>query len=138
MKVATVLSLPTQQQANTTKQLQRPRRRCFSWISAAVQLFILMSADEVMTDCCDQLLLGFKTPRLWVAQQCRSLTPPPTSRRGRHIYASFLENRRGGNKCTLRGGKSADQNRRTVCRPLSKTADQAAKRTGKLAAWCSV
>ena len=47
MKVATVLSLATQQQTNTTKQLERPRRG-FSWISAAVQLFILMSADEVM------------------------------------------------------------------------------------------
>ena len=63
------------------------------------------------TDCCDQLFPGFKTLRLWVAQQCRSSTPPPTSRRGRHISASFLDSRRGRNKWTLRGGKSADQNR---------------------------
>ena len=76
--------------------------------------------------------------RLWVGQQCTSLTPPPTSRRGRHISAWFLDSRRGGNKCTLRGGKSADQNRPQICRPLSKTADWAAKRTGKLLAWCSV
>ena len=61
-----------------------------------------MSVDEWWTDCCDQLFLGFKTPRLWVAQQCRSSTPPPTSRRGRHITASFLDGRRGGNKRTLR------------------------------------
>ena len=48
LSLVTVLSLLLQQQANTTKQLQRPRRRCISWISAAVQLFILMSVDEVM------------------------------------------------------------------------------------------
>ena len=36
-----------------------------------------------------KLFLGFKTPQLWVTQQCRSLTPPPTSARGRHISASF-------------------------------------------------
>ena len=85
------------------------------------------------TDCCDQLFPGFKTLRLWVAQQCRSSTPPPTSHRGRHVAASDLDSRRGGNKCTLRGGKSADQNRPPVCCLLSKTADRAAKRTGKLA-----
>ena len=61
------------------------------------------------TDCCDQLFPGFKTPRLWIAQQCRSLTPPPTSRRGRHIYASFLDRRQGRNKCSLRGGKLTEQ-----------------------------
>ena len=90
------------------------------------------------TDCCDQLFPGFKTPWLWVAQQCRSSTPPPTSRRGRQVAASFLDSRRGGNKCSLRGGKSVDQNRPPICRPLSKTVDKAAKRTGRLAAWCSV
>ena len=41
------------------------------------------------TDCCDQPFLGFKTPRLWVQQQCRSLTPLPTSRRSPHISASI-------------------------------------------------
>ena len=61
------------------------------------------------TDCCDQLFHGFKTPWLWVTQQCRSLIPPPTSRRGWHIAASFLDGRRGGNKCTPRGGKSATE-----------------------------
>ena len=90
------------------------------------------------TDCCDQLFPGFKTPRLWVAQQCRLLTPPPTSLRGRHISASFSNSRRDGNKCTLRGGKSADQIRPPICWPLSKTVDQDAKRTCKLVAWCSV
>ena len=63
------------------------------------------------TVCCDQLFLGFKPPRLWVAQQCWSWTPLPTSRRGRHIAASFLDSRQGGNMCTLRGGKLVDQNR---------------------------
>ena len=47
LKVATILSLQTQQQANTTKQLQRSRRCCISWISATVQLLMLMSVDEM-------------------------------------------------------------------------------------------
>ena len=81
------------------------------------------------TDCFDQLFPGFKTPRLWVPEQCRSSTPPPTSHRGRHIAASFLDSRWGGNKCSLRGGKSADQNRPPIYRPLSKTAGRATKRT---------
>ena len=51
---------------------------------------------------------------------------------------SCSSSRRGGNKCTLWGGKSADQNRPSVCRPLSKTADLAAQRTGRLAACCPV
>ena len=87
-----------------------------------------MSADEVM----DQLFLDFKIPRLWVTQQCRSSTPPPISGSGRHIDTSDLDSSRGGNKYTLRGGKSADQNRPPICYPLSKTADLAAKRTGQI------
>ena len=118
-------SLLTQQQANKTKQLQRSRR-----CSAAVQLLNLMSSDEVMDWLLWSVFPGLKTPRLWVALQCRSLTPVPTSRRGRHIAASVAH--------SLRGGKSADQNRPPVCWPLSKTADLAAKRTGKLATWCPV
>ena len=70
------------------------------------------------TDCRDQLFPGFKTPRLWIAQQCRSFSPPPTSQRGRHIATLFLDSRRDWNKCTLRGGKSADQ-QNTWCFPWS-------------------
>ena len=79
-----------------------------------------------------------KTSQLWVKQQCRSSTPPSTSRRGRHISALISDSGPGGNKCALWGGKLVDHNRTPICRPLSKTADLAAKRTGKLAAWCSV
>ena len=41
------------------------------------------------TDCCDQLFPGFKTPWLWVAQHCKSSTPPSISRNCRHIEASY-------------------------------------------------
>ena len=43
------------------------------------------------TDCCDQLFSAFKSPQLWVAQQCRSSTPPPTSCRGQHTHACKAE-----------------------------------------------
>ena len=87
-----------------------------------------------LLDLHDQLFPGFKTPRLWVAQQCRSSTPPPISRNCRHIDGSDLHRNGGGNKCTLQGVILANQNRPPTYRLLSKSADLAAKRTARLAA----
>ena len=42
-----------------------------------------------------------------------------------HIATLFLDGRRGRNKRTLWGWKSADQNRPPICGPLSKTVDLA-------------
>ena len=50
--------------------------------------------------------------------------------------ASDLDSSRGGNKCTLQGGKLADQNRPPIYRPLSKSTKLATKKTAKLAACC--
>ena len=93
-------------------------REARSWAVSGDKEFVLRG--KWWTDCCDQLFPGFKSPRLWVAQHCRSSTPPPTSRRGRHIDALFLDSRWGGNKCSLRGRKSVDHNRPPICRPLCK------------------
>ena len=107
----TVSSLPLQQQADNKDSYRDRGNTRISQLSAAFQLLILMSADEVM-DCCDQLFPGFKTPQLWVAQQCRSSTPPPISRNCRHIDGLDLHSNGGGQKCTLLPSvKLADQNR---------------------------
>ena len=72
---------------------------------------------------------GFKTPWLWVAQQCTSSTHPHISGNCQHIYSSDLHSNRGGKRCTIRGGKLADQNRPPIYRLLSKSADLATKKT---------
>ena len=107
LKVATAPSLPLQQQADNEDSYRDRGDASISWISAAVQLLILMSVDEVM----DWLPLSAVSPRLSVTQQCRSSTLPHISCRGWHTDASDLDSRWGGNKCILWGGKSADQNR---------------------------
>ena len=78
------------------------------------------------TDCCDQLFPGFKTPRLWVVQQCTSSTPPPISRSSDTLTAGVYI------------AMEVNQIRPTIYHLLSKSVDLAAKRTDKLAVCCPV
>ena len=138
MKVTAVNSLPLQQQADNEDSYRDRGQASISRTSAAVQLLILTSADEVMDDCChdccNQLFPGFRIPWLYITQQCTSSTPLPISCNCRHINGLDLHSNNGGKKCTLQGVKLADQNRPPFYHLLSKSVDLTAKRTAKLVA----
>ena len=61
-----------------------------------------------LLDLHDQLFPGFKTPRLWVAQQCTSSTPPPISHNCQSTDDSDFHSNGGGKKCSLQGQWSVD------------------------------
>ena len=136
-KVATVSSLPLQQQVDS-KDSYRDQGDAAS--PGSQRLSSCSSWHPWMkwwTDCCDQLCPGFKTSQLQVTQQCTSSTPPPISHNCRNIDGSDLHSNGGGKKYPPR--RHTDwQNRPLICCPLSKSADLSAKRMAKLAACCPV
>ena len=121
LKVPTVPSLPLQQQGDTTKQLQRPRRHYHLPDLSSCPVAHLNVSE--WSDGLTAVISCFLVLKL-----------PAVGRNCWHIDGSDLHSSGGGNKCTLRGIR-LDQNRPPIYRLLSKSVDLVAKRTAGLAAY---